>query len=268
MCVSDTHCQVPVDVPNGDLLIHAGDLTNAGTPTEIQAQIDWLNSLPHTHKVAIAGNHDTYLDPRSRSTLDPGDVDGANLDWGEVHYLQHSSVTLNFPSCRNRRLRVHGAPQIPACGGPEFAFQYPRGQDAWHDTVPSGVDVLVTHTPPKGYMDLYDLGCEHLLSEIWRVKPRLHVFGHVHAGRGKDVMHWDDAQKAFEHGCSRADGLIRSTLDIWLWIDVVKVAWHGISSVIWDRVWGGEGKGSWLVNASVMYINTGKLKNLPQVVEL
>jgi hypothetical protein len=255
-------------VPDGDLLIHAGDLTQAGTPQELQKQLDWLISLPHTHKVVIAGNHDTYLDPRSRKTLPASDVNNATLDWGNLHYLQHSTTTLTFPSHRNRKVRVYGAPQIPACGGEEFTFQYPRGQDAWADTVPSGIDILVTHTPPKHHMDLYGLGCEFLLSEVWRVKPRLHVFGHVHAGRGKEVVYWDDAQRAFEHGCSRRDGLIRAMVDLWLWMDVVKVVWHGVSNVVWDRVWGGEGRVTRMVNASAMYINTGQLKNMPQVVEI
>ncbi|KAI5238318.1 Metallo-dependent phosphatase [Aureobasidium subglaciale] len=262
ICLSDTH------FPDGDLLIHAGDLTQAGTPKEIQAQLDWLNTLPHAHKVVIAGNHDTYLDPRSRTTLPSSDVEEASLNWGNIHYLQHSTTTLTFPTHRNRTLKIHGAPQIPACGGPEFAFQYPRGQDAWYDTVPSGVDVLVTHTPSKHHLDLYGLGCEHLLRELWRVKPRLHIFGHVHAGRGKEVLYWDDAQKAFEDGCSRPDGLVWSMVDFWLWIDVVKTLWHGVSSVIWDRVWGGEARSTRLINASVMYINTGQLKNAPQVVEI
>lgn len=164
-------------------------------------------------------------------------------------------------------MKVYGAPQIPACGGEEFAFQCPRGQDAWRDTVPVGVDVLVTHTPPMHHMDLYGLGCEYLLSEVRRVKPRLHVFGHVHAGSGKEVVYWDDAQRAFEDGCSR-HGLIRGMLDLWLWADVVKVVWHGVSNVVWDRVWGGEGRVTRMVNASAMYINTGQLKNMPQVVEI
>jgi hypothetical protein len=277
ICISDTHCQIPPDsIPNGDLLIHAGDLTQAGTPDEIQAQIDWLNSLPHTHKIAIAGNHDTFLDARSRTTLNPTDSshgddddDETNLNWGNVHYLQHSSITINFASHRNRKLHVYGAPQIPACGGPEFAFQYPRGQDAWHDSIPPNTDIVITHTPPKNHMDLHGLGCEYLLKEIWRVKPRLHVFGHVHAGSGKEILYWDEAQRAFEHGCGRGhDGLIWSMLDLWLWVDVIKVVCYGVSSVVWDRVWGGEGRVSRLVNASVMYMNTGQLKNPPRVVDI
>lgn len=57
VCISDTHNSVP-DLPYGDLLIHAGDLTRGGTSEEIQAQLDSLNAQPHMHKVVIAGNHD------------------------------------------------------------------------------------------------------------------------------------------------------------------------------------------------------------------
>jgi len=115
VCISDTHCLRSVHIPDGDLLIHAGDLTNAGTPAELQAQIDWLDSLPHQHKVAIAGNHDTYLDPRSRTTLTAEQREGS-IDWKGIHYLQHSALTLKFDN-RRRSLNLYGAPQIPACGG-------------------------------------------------------------------------------------------------------------------------------------------------------
>ena len=81
-------------------------------------------------------------------------------------------------------------------------------------------------------------------------------------------MDWDDAQKAFEDGSSRPDGLIRGMVDLWLWMDVVKVVWHGVSNVVLDRVWGGEGRATRMINASVMYINTGQLKNMPQVAEI
>lgn len=269
VCVSDTHCNLPPYIPEGDVLIHSGDLTNAGTPAEIQAQIDWLNTLPHDHIIAIAGNHDTFLDPRSRATLPPEHLNHEPLRWGKVTYLQHSSTTLDFPTRRRRKLRVYGAPQIPACGGPEFAFQYPRGTDAWTGTIPLDADILVTHTPPKHHMDLPSgLGCDFLLKEVWRVQPHLHIFGHVHAGRGREIVYWDHAQRAFESGCQRPDGLIRSTLDLFLWINIVKLTWHGLSSLIWERVWGGEDRATSLINASLMYINTGRLGNAPQVIDI
>lgn len=273
VCISDTHTLKASYIPDGDLLIHAGDLTNAGTPSELQAQIDWLDSLPHQHKVVIAGNHDTYLDPRSRRTLSPEERYG-ELDWKGLYYLQHSGTTLRFHKGK-RELKVYGAPQIPACGGEEFAFQYPRGHDAWSETVPEGIDVLVTHTPPKYHLDLpAALGCEHLLTEVWRVQPTVHVFGHMHAGKsdmlgwlkdGKEIVRWERGQRALERALSRPDGLVRGLLGPRSWIDVVKVLWHGVAGVVWDRIWGGESQATVMVNASLMFNNTGELRNAAQV---
>jgi hypothetical protein len=249
------------------VLIHAGDLTNKGNIAELQAQIDWLSSLPHRHKVAIAGNHDTFLDPRSRVTLPEPDQRGS-LDWGKIHYLQHSSVTLKFPG---RKLRLYGAPQIPKCGGSNFAFQYNREQDAWTDTIPADIDVLITHTPPKYHRDLFSpsLGCPFLLREVWRVKPKLHVFGHVHAGAGRETVWWDDAQLAYEAAsASRSSGFLAQVFDVWLWVDAVKVVVYGLSGVVWDRIWGGEQKRTVMINAALMYNNTGVLGNAVQVVDI
>ena len=57
VCISDTHC-AEIDVPDGDILLHAGDLTYMGKPDELRVVMDWLSSLPHKHKIFIAGNHD------------------------------------------------------------------------------------------------------------------------------------------------------------------------------------------------------------------
>ncbi|TKA63928.1 hypothetical protein B0A55_10306 [Friedmanniomyces simplex] len=277
VCISDTHCLKSAHIPDGDLLIHAGDLTNAGTPAELQAQIDWLDDLPHQHKVAIAGNHDIYLDPRSRKTLGQEDQDGW-IDWKRIHYLQHSALTLEFGNGR-RSLNLYGAPQIPACGGEAFAFQYPRGHDAWTDTVPEDTEVLITHSPPKYHLDLPTaLGCEYLLSEVWRIRPAVHVFGHVHAGKsdmlgwlkgGREVVRWDEGQKCLERALARQDGLVKGLLDPRAWVDVVMMLGHGAMGVLWDRVWGGgQSRATLMVNASLMYNNTGELRNTPQVVDI
>ena len=268
VCISDTHTQQK-DIPPGDLLIHAGDLTNAGTVEELQAAIDWLASLPHKHKIAIAGNHDTYLDPLSRKTLSAKDQAG-KLDWAGIHYLQHSSITLTFPNRAGRKLVIYGAPQIPACGGPEFAFQYVRGKDAWSDTVPGGIDVLVTHTPPKSHRDLFGRhGCEWLLKEVWRVKPRLHVFGHIHAMPGRQMLCWDRLQEAVEAGHrSSSQGIIAQVFDLWLWIQVLRAVYWGFRESLWDLIWGGAQKRTVVVNAALMNEETKKLLNTPQVVEL
>lgn len=173
ICLSDTHGLARgIVVPDGDLLVHAGDLSARGLAGEIAAEAAWLRSLPHRHKVVIAGNHD-FLFERSPSTA------RALLD-GLV-YLEDSEATI-------AGLRVYGSPWQPEfCG---WAFNLPRGEAlrAKWDRIPGGIDLLLTHGPPKGHGDLTDygehVGCADLLDAVRRVKPRWHVFGHIHEGRG------------------------------------------------------------------------------------
>ena len=287
VCISDTHNNIPDHVPPGDLLIHAGDMTNGGSVAEIQKQIDWLDSLPHKEIVVISGNHDTYLDPRTRLSLSE-EQRGGRLNWKRVHYLQHSALSLTIKFDPNttdsmnarmpllaenrgqRQIRIYGAPQIPACGPMSVhAFQYPRGRDAWSETVPRDTDILVTHTPPKYHGDLAlpsGMGCEHLLAEVKRVKPSLHVFGHVHWGAGRTVVWWDKAHDAYVRGMSIQSRL--TSLDPRLWWSIVRVLYRGIREMLWDRVWGGRSERTIMVNAAQMRGNTGKLGNEVQVVDI
>jgi Calcineurin-like phosphoesterase len=312
VCISDTHTLAWADVPDGDLLIHAGDLSNDGSVREIQAAVDWLKTLPHAHKVVIAGNHDSYFDPRSRLDEDRDkslasvsastasirsidDFDSHRIDWGQIsdtedevadiHYLQHSSVTLDFPALEpgqaTRSLNVYGAPQIPTPMpmGPEHAFTYPPTQDAWTGTIPMETDILVTHTPPYTHRDLgpsFSIGCPYLLSEAWRVRPVLHVFGHVHFAHGAEPVFWDKAQRAWERISTRVSargqgqrrlGFVQDLLALRNWADALRVLFYGFTGIIWSRVWGGEvNRGSgWMVNAAAMYKDTGVLRNAPQV---
>ena len=114
VCISDTHTNT-VPVVHGDVLIHAGDLTNKGTVEEIQAQLDWIASLPHKEKIVIAGNHDSYFDIKSRREEDKG----KKLDFKGINYLENKSVTLKFKG--GRKLNFFGSPDIPQCGGSEHA---------------------------------------------------------------------------------------------------------------------------------------------------
>lgn len=118
VCISDTHDQIVAAVPPGDLLIHAGDLTNAGTPEDLQKQIDWLAAQPHRHKIVIGGNHDTWLDPASRIATGMAS-EPAPVFPPSVHYLEHDSIDLYFEG--GRKLTIYGAPDIPACGPDTFA---------------------------------------------------------------------------------------------------------------------------------------------------
>ena len=189
--VSDTHgVHDSIRIPHGDLLIHAGDLSPSGTDREIAAAANWLGSLPHRYKIAIAGNHDWLF--QRQPTLAATIMRSAG-----VLYLQDSGTSIDG-------LSVYGSPWQPEFM--HWTFNVPRGELAkyWHQ-IPSGLDILITHGPPYGILDQRvpagtrrlaawedeepfagseHVGDEELLAAVERVRPRVHVFGHIHSGYG------------------------------------------------------------------------------------
>ncbi|KAG7089404.1 hypothetical protein E1B28_011092 [Marasmius oreades] len=241
VCISDTHNSHhdQPTLPDGDILIHAGDLTVSGTQHELDSVLSWLNSQPHPHKFFIAGNHDSCLaDPETHQRISSA--------YPALTYLQESSAQV---SIRGRTLRIYGSPYTPKHGS--WVFQYPRVHNAWSSAsepptsesnriwsrIPSLTDILVTHGPPLAHLDLDRAGCYALLTALWRVRPRLHVFGHIHAGRGVEFVKWDNAQKAYEDVCAGRAG------------------WSGLIRLVWWRMvgwlWKGNGEdGIIMVNAA------------------
>lgn len=175
VCISDTHTlHDRLVVPDGDVLVHTGDLSRRGTEREIRAFDLWLGTLPHRHKLVVAGNHDFGFQDASGST-----------GW-LVHgrYLQDVAVTIDG-------VRFYGSPWQPWFH--DWAFNLPRGEPlaAVWARIPADTDVLLTHSPPHGILDatVYGehVGCEELADAVARLRPRLHVFGHIHEGYGELV---------------------------------------------------------------------------------
>lgn len=173
--MADTHLN-RVPVPDGDILIHAGDLTWFGTVFEMIQALDWLGSLPHSKKIFTLGNHDWLglRDPYLFRSL----VETAK---GELTYLQDYLVTVDG-------LKIYGSPYTPEFAG--WAFMLPRGEplrQKW-SRIPDDVDILITHGPPYGIGDLTEEGkhegCEELLQRILEVRPRYHISGHIHESYG------------------------------------------------------------------------------------
>lgn len=235
VCVADTHNKQP-ELPPGDILIHAGDLTENGSFEEVQAGLKWLSSQPHRYKIFIAGNHDVLLDedfltkyPERRYGKKETKED---LVWGSVIYLQNSAVRLDFPVRENQEgrapqtVRIYGSPLTPQYG--ISAFQYhPNSPDIWEDKLGplEHVDVLITHGPPKWHLDQRDFhraGCPYLSTEVTRLRPTIHVFGHIHAAHGREELVMDDMQSAYE------DVMIG-------WGDWITIAWM-VAGVAWSRL--------------------------------
>ena len=146
--------------------------------------------------------------------------------------------------------------------------------------MPDDVDILITHNPPKWHLDLPQaggLGDEFELKEVWRVKPTLHVFGHVHSGHGRENVWWDKSQKAFEEVREMAYGsgrkpysqpILAELFNISLYTKGAVMLFEDVKGVLWNRLWKGARQGGVMVNAALTYQTTNKLKNKPHVVDL
>lgn len=172
VAISDTHSlHRKIEVPDGDVLIHAGDFSGRGKTKELYDFNDWLGTLPHRHKIVIAGNHEWcfyYNEVECRDILT------------NATYLQDESVTIEG-------INFYGSPWQPEFLG--WAFNLPRGdklKEKWK-LIPSNTDILITHGPAQYKLDYCDggsVGCKDLGEAIIRVSPRVHVCGHIHSGYG------------------------------------------------------------------------------------
>ncbi len=109
------------------------------------------------------------------------------------------------------------------------------------------------------------------MEEVWRVKPKLHVVGHIHWGHGKESVYFDEFQSTYETLMTKTGkGFIWDFLPSTAWLDLILLVWYGVNSVVWKWVMAGPGSnnGGMLVNAAAMYGNTGKMKNPAVVVDL
>jgi len=159
----------------GDLIIHSGDVSRKGAEYEIREFCKWFDDLNYTHKIFIAGNHDFLFQTNPALALDIVNQHDS------ITYLQDSNIVIND-------LNIFGSPWSPIYK--VKAFNLNRGNDLlekWQN-IPDNTDILITHGPPFGVGDYSTLndknaGCSDLYSEVIdRIKPKIHVFGHIHSG--------------------------------------------------------------------------------------
>lgn len=181
--ISDTHSQqnkITKDLPGGDLIICSGDVTNIGEIHDCEKFFKWFNELSnYNHKVFIAGNHDFCFE---------NDLDLMKEileKYSDITYLHDSEISLTKDG---ESILLYGSPWQPEFFN--WAFNLPRNGEElkvlW-DKIPENVDILITHGPPFGYLDMINgqkVGCELLRERVDLIKPKINVFGHIHFSHG------------------------------------------------------------------------------------
>jgi Icc-related predicted phosphoesterase len=172
--VSDTHARhEELGVVTADVLIHCGDGCDGfrRDPADVDRLDDWFSRQQVDLVLAIGGNHDFEIERRSRASRPV---------FSHAVYLEDRCY--EYQGCT-----FYGAPWTPELSGWAFFQDGKTMREKWA-SVPSGIDVLITHTAPYGILDRNrhgrSLGCRDLLDRLPVIRPRLHVFGHNHASAG------------------------------------------------------------------------------------
>lgn len=182
--ISDTHNRHgEITLPDGDILVHCGDLTGRGTLNEIRTFGEWMHEQKgFAHKIVIAGNHDWEFERNPDAAL--SELLGIGKVKHDIIYLRDSEVAVEV---RGRTLRIYGSPWQPYFQDWAFNLLPDQLKEVW-SKIPDGLDVLITHGPPLGVLDRIrggeHVGCEYLLDEVLRAKPKIHAYGHIHESYG------------------------------------------------------------------------------------
>ena len=204
--ISDTHGDhnnMYYPIPEGDVLIHAGDLTNVGTQNDIQRFVEWYQNLTgFDTKIFIAGNHDWGF-YHKRNWLQHL-INDENLSQSDCVYLEDSELIIETPEL-SKPIKFYGSPWQPRFL--DWAYNATEEQlfKIWKK-IPNDTDILITHSPAHSILDKVvgrhdQLGSVTLYNRIMEIKPKIHVCGHIHSGRGvmeKDGIVFINASVATE----------------------------------------------------------------------
>jgi len=172
--ISDTHGEhEKLGRLSGDVLIHCGDMFNMFSPRsdELERMDDWFGRQDFDLILCVGGNHDSALQNAIKSSEHP--FENASVLQDKTHV--HDGITF------------FGAPWVPMLSSHAFYCGADELEEKW-SFIHESTDVLITHTPPNGVLDVSSaglrLGCSYLAKRVRDITPRIHCFGHVHASAG------------------------------------------------------------------------------------
>ncbi|CAF2872555.1 unnamed protein product [Rotaria sp. Silwood2] len=186
VCISDNHDNYDFTLPDGDILLHSGDFTRNGTEKEIETFLNWLKTLTQYRlKIIIVGNHESkrfYTKKQYKKqplVIEQLKTDKSLVTNYGIIYLQDQTFQDPLTGWK-----FYGSGWLSEhCKDPdEICRQWSK--------IPIDTDILLTHGPPYSILDkstrTSHLGCKVLLNSVSNIiKPKLHVFGHVHGGYGQ-----------------------------------------------------------------------------------
>lgn len=166
-------------LPGGDVLVIAGDI-DIWYQEHLENFCKWVISQKYSACIVVAGNHDKVL-------YEDGFHARNVFRKYKINYLENEGCNLGG-------INFYGSPISPTFGS--WYFMADRGaaiQRYWNE-IPQNTNILITHTPPYGILDgipnfltskIENIGCFDLLKTISIINPRIHIFGHAHAGYGQ-----------------------------------------------------------------------------------
>ena len=156
--------------PKADICIFAGDWCGSGCyMSETTEFISWFKELPYRNKIVVPGNHDRFCEWNIALCKDLFNDAGAKLLIDEKIEVEG--------------LSIYGTPWCPFFNNWAFMDSEEIIKKAFK-LIPNNLDILITHTPPKGILDPTDYGSEALRKRLNDVNPKIHIFGHNHSGYG------------------------------------------------------------------------------------
>lgn len=186
VAISDTHNQHrSLKLPEGDMIIHAGDVSGRGYKSEVDDFLNWFSQLDFMYKIMIAGNHDFYFEDLAKD-------DPSNPKYPSIkEYIPEGITYLNDSGVTIEGVKIWGSPVQPWFH--DWAFNRMRGSEIkYHwNMIPLDTDILITHGPAFGIHDECmsgNVGCKDLLDKINIVKPKLYVCGHIHEAYGVEKV--------------------------------------------------------------------------------
>lgn len=175
VAISDTHNRHQnLILPEGDILIHAGDVTEHGEEYQAKDFLEWFSVQPHHYKVFISGNHDNYFDKLSAPEINK--------------IIPNNVIYLNDHDIKIENIKIWGSAM--RLWFSNLACNHKNGIDVskYFSQIPPDIDILVTHAPVYGILDktIYGNagGCVELRDRIRRIRPRYSIFGHIHEAYG------------------------------------------------------------------------------------